>query len=236
MEKSNTVRNPMKESVIIDQRVDYDLYVGLDVHKATIAIAIALPGREPARYRSEVTNSTTSVKGLVERIQKEYSTSSILFCYEAGPCGYVLYHQLHDLHCDCIVVAPSLIPRKAGDRIKTDRRDAVKLAASLRSGDLTSVRVPQEDQESMRDLTRARNDMKSQERAARQQLNAFVLRHGFHWPANKQRWNQGHYNWLESLVFNHPWQQIVLQEYIDTVKAATGRVEEITKQMMSEIN
>ena len=143
MKKSNTVRNPAKESVIIDQSVEYDLYVGLDVHKATIAIAIAHPGREPARYRSEVTNSSTSVKGLVGRIQKEYSTSNILFCYEAGPCGYVLYHQLHDLQCDCIVVAPSLIPRKAGDRIKTDRRDAVKLAASLRSGDLTSVQVPQ---------------------------------------------------------------------------------------------
>ena len=84
----------------------------------------------------------------------------------------------------------------------------------------------------MRDLTRARSDMKNQERAARQQLNAFVLRHGFHWPSGKQRWTSVHYNWLESLAFRHPWQQIVLQEYIDSVRAATKRVEEMTRQMM----
>jgi len=108
----------------------------------------------------------------------------------------------------------------------------LKLAASLRSGDLTYICVPNDDQESMRDLTRARSDMKNQERSDRQQLNAFVLRHGFHWPSGKQRWTSVHYNWLESLVFRHPWQQIVLQEYIDSVRAATKRVEEMTRQMM----
>ena len=152
-----------------------------------------------------------------------------------SPCGYVLYHQLTELEKDCVVVAPSLIPRRPGDRIKTDRRDSVNLAASLRSGDLTYINVPSDDQESMRDLTRARSDMKNQERAARQQLNAFVLRHGFHWPSGKQRWNRGHYNWLESLGFRHPWQQIVLQEYIDAVRAATKRVDEMTRQMMAAL-
>ena len=238
MEKFNTVNLEAKDSLgkkALNRNLEYDLYVGLDVHKASIAVAVAQSGREPARFRSEVTNCRKSVKDLATRLQKDYSTRRILFCYEAGPCGYVLYHQLQELQFECVVIAPSLIPRKAGDRIKTDRRDAVKLATSLRSGDLTSVEVPQEDQESMRDLTRARNDMKSQERAARQQLNAFVLRHGFHWPANKQRWNQRHYNWLESLVFKHPWQQIVLQEYIDAAKGATARVEEITKQMMKAL-
>jgi transposase len=130
------------------------------------------------------------------------------------------------------VVAPSLIPRAAGERIKTDRRDALKLARALRSGDLTAVWVPDAEQEAMRDLSRARDDLKAQERKARQQLNAFVLRHGHHWPANKSRWTQTHYHWLESLRFAHDWQQVVLQEYIEAVKAAGRRVAELTDQMM----
>ncbi|MCP4283663.1 MAG: IS110 family transposase, partial [Gammaproteobacteria bacterium] len=132
---------------------------------------------------------------------------------------------------DCQVVAPSLIPKKPGDRIKTDRRDARKLAQALRSGDLTAVWVPDEEQEAMRDLTRARSDMKSQERKARQQLNAFLLRHGQPWPSNRTRWTKTHYNWLESIKFAHDWQQVVLQEYIDAVKAASQRVADITAQM-----
>ena len=107
--------------------------------------------------------------------------------YEAGPCGYGLYRQLLALGHDCQVVAPSLIPKKPGERIKTDRRDARKLAQALRSGDLTAVEVPDEEQEAMRDLTRARDDLKAQERKARQQLNAYVLRHGHAWPSNKTR-------------------------------------------------
>jgi transposase len=102
----------------------------------------------------------------------------------------------------------------------------------LRAGDLTAVWVPDAEQEAMRDLTRARNDMKSQERKARQQLNAFVLRHGHHWPRGKTRWTSAHYNWLESLRFEHDWQQIVLQEYIDAAKAATQRVADLTDQLM----
>jgi transposase len=215
---------------------EYDMYVGLDVHKASIAVATASPGRESAEYRSQISNTLKSVEKLVSKIRDEISSRRILFCYEAGPCGYVLYHQLHGLGYDCIVVAPSLIPRKPGERIKTDRRDAIKLAASLRSGDLTAIWIPDEDQESMRDLTRARDDMKCQERKARQQLNAFVLRHGYAWPGNKTRWTKTHFNWLEEIEFKHPWQQIVLQEYIDAVKAATRRVEDITDQMMKALS
>ena len=215
VEKSNTA-NTVAEEVSVYPRQEleseFDLYVGLDVHKATIAVAVAEPGRSPAQFRSEMTNSHKAVKDLVGRLERQYSSKNILFCYEAGPCGYVLYHQLSELEKDCVVIAPSLIPRRAGDRIKTDRRDAMMLASSLRSGDLTYISVPNVNQESMRDLTRARSDMKNQERAARQQLNAFVLRHGFHWPSGKQRWTRDHYNWLESLIFRHPWQQIVLQE------------------------
>lgn len=209
----------------------YPAYIGLDVHKETIAVAVARSGREVAESRGEIANKPKAIAKLVKRLNSEFGGEVLLFCYEAGPCGYVLYRQLLELGHDCQVVAPSLIPKKPGERIKTDRRDARKLAQTLRSGDLTAVWVPDDEQEAMRDLTRARDDMKSQERKARQQLNAFVLRHGHAWPSNKTRWTQTHYNWLGSLKFAHDWQQVVLQEYIDAVKGATGRVSDMMAQM-----
>jgi transposase len=211
--------------------VRYPAYIGLDVHKETIVVAVARVGRDAPESREEIANRPKAVAKLVERLNQEFGGEVLLFCYEAGPCGYVLYRQLLELGHDCQVVAPSLIPRKPGERIKTDRRDARKLSRFLRSGDLTAVWVPDEEQEAMRDLTRARDDMKGQERKARQQLNAYVLRHGHAWPSNKTRWTQTHYNWLESLKFPHDWQQVVLQEYIDAVKAASTRVADITAQM-----
>jgi len=209
----------------------YPAYIGLDVHKETIAVAVARVGRAAPESRGEIANKPKTVANLVERLNQEFDGEVLLFCYEAGPCGYGLYRQLLALGHDCQVVAPSLIPKKPGERIKTDRRDACKLAGTLRSADLTAVWVPDEEQEAMRDLTRARDDMKGQERKARQQLNAYVLRHGHAWPSNKTRWTQTHYNWLESLKFAHDWQQVVLQEYIDAVKAASQRVADITAQM-----
>jgi transposase len=129
-------------------------------------------------------------------------------------------------------VAPSLIPKKAGERIKNDRRDALKLARLLRSGDLTAVWVPDQEQERMRDLSRARNDLKAQERTARQQLNAFLLRHGQHWPKGKSRWTPAHENWLAGLKLDDPWEQIVLETYIDAERAAGERVAQLTDQLM----
>ena len=210
---------------------DYPGYIGLDVHKETIAISIARAGRADPAYQGEMANRPNKIAKLVAKLNREYDGQVLQVCYEAGPCGYGLYRQLIELGHDCQVVAPSLIPKKPGARIKTDRRDANQLARQLRSGDLTPVWVPDEEQEAMRDLTRARDDLKSQERQARQQLNAFVLRHGHAWPANKVRWNRPHYHWLESLRFAHDWQQVVLQEYIDAVKAASQRVADLTAQM-----
>jgi transposase len=209
----------------------YPAYSGLDVHKETIAVAVARAGREAPESRGEIANKPKTVAKRVERLNQEFDGEVLLFCYEAGPCGYGLYRQLLALGHDCQVVAPSLIPRKPGERIKTDRGDARKLAQALRSGDLTAVWVPDEEQEAMRDLTRARDDLKAQERKARQQLNAYVLRQGHAWPSNKTRWTQTHYNWLESLRFAHDWQQVVLQEYIDAAKAGSNRVADITAQM-----
>jgi transposase len=209
----------------------YPAYIGLDVHKETIAVAVAPAGREAPASRGEIANKPKAVAKLAERLSREFAGEVLLWCYEAGPCGYGVYRHLLALGHDCEVVAPSLIPKKPGERIKTDRRDARKLAQALRSGDLTAVWVPDEEQEAMRDLTRARDDLKAQERKARQQLNAYVLRHGHAWPSNQTRWTQTHYHWLESLKFPHDWQQVVLQEYIDAVQAASRRVADITAQM-----
>jgi transposase len=211
--------------------IAYGVYVGLDVHKDTIAVSIAEAGRSAPVSWGEIANKPKTIAKLVDRLMAAFDGQLMLFCYEAGPCGYALYRQLLSLGHDCQVVAPSLIPRKPGERIKTDRRDAKKLAGALRSGDLTAVWVPDTEQEAMRDLTRARGDLKAQQHKARQQLNAFVLRHGHAWPSNKTRWTKGHINWLESLRFDHDWQQVVLQEYIDAVRDATRRVADLTAQM-----
>ena len=208
----------------------HGLYVGLDVHKDTIAVAVAEPGRGAARYWGEIKHTAKAVSKLVARLSEHYGGVLMLWCYEAGPCGYGLYRQLLSLGQDCEVVAAA-----KSERIKTDRRDACKLARKLRAGELTRVWVPDEEQEAMRDLSRCRVDFKSQERKARQQLNAFVLRHGHHWPGNRTRWTRAHWNWLESLVFAHPWQQVVLQEYVEAVRAATGRVDALTAELMQTL-
>jgi transposase len=134
-------------------------YIGLDVHKKTIAIAVAEPGGGEPIYRGEIANTPKKVEQLIAKLGEAYDGGLLLFCYEAGPCGYVLYRQLIASGHDCQVVAPSRIPKAAGERIKTDRRDALKLARLLRSGDLSAVWVPDREQERMRDLSRARDDL-----------------------------------------------------------------------------
>ncbi|APZ42091.1 IS110 family transposase [Acidihalobacter ferrooxydans] len=213
----------------------YAAYVGLDVHKDTIAVAVALPGRDEPLYRGEIAHEPKKVSRWLDRLSAEFEGALLQFCYEAGPCGYGLYRRLVAAGHDCQVVAPSLIPKKAGERVKTDRRDALKLARLLRAGELTPVWVPDAEQEAMRDLTRARDDMKGQERKARQQLNGFLLRHGHHWPTGKTRWTATHFNWMASIRFEQPWLQVVLQEYIDAVKAASRRVADLTAQLMQAL-
>ena len=193
-------------------------------------MALAWPGRDEAHYRGEIANTAKSIEKLVKQLSALTGGGVMLFCYEAGPCGYVLHRQLLRLGQACeVVVAPD------SGRIKTDRRDALKLARLLRAGELTSVCVPGVEQEAMRDFSRCRGDFKGQEQKARQQLNGFVLRHGHHWPPKKTRWTRSHYNWLESLKLEHPWQQVVLQEYIEAVRVATCRVKEITEQLMQAL-
>ena len=144
------------------------------------------------------------VAKLLATLGEAYGGQMLLFCYEAGPCGYVLYRQLIASGHDCQVVAPSKIPRAPGERIKTDRRDALKLARLLRNGDLTAVWVPEQERMRDCDLSRARDDLKGQERQARQPLNAFLLRHGYHWTGGKTRWTAAHENWLAELTWTTP--------------------------------
>lgn len=209
---------------------EFSKYVGLDVHKESIAVSVARAKGGEVLYLGEIRNTPEAIVKLVKRLGKEGGVTS--FCYEAGPCGYGIHRQLQDLDQDCCVVAPSLIPKKAGDRVKTDRRDSVSLARLHWAGELTPVWVPDGAQEALRDLTRAREDMKHLQRQAKQRLLAFLLRHGKRFEG-KSNWTQAHYRWLEAVKFGHPVQQIVFQEYVDTVKAMSKRVEALDKQIES---
>lgn len=207
---------------------EFTKYVGLDVHKETIAVSIAPENGAEVRYWGEIANTAAALDKLIRQLRK--GDASLSFCYEAGPCGYGLYRRLTQLGWACMVVAPSLIPRKAGDRVKTDRRDSLSLARLHRAGELTAVSVPDDEQEALRDLTRAREDLKHLQRQAKQRLLAFLLRHGRRY-GGKSNWTQAHYRWLETVKFEHPAQQIVMQEYVDMVLSCDRRVAGLDEQI-----
>src|SRR5258706_15961222 len=205
----------------------FSKYVGLDVHQETIAVAVADTAGE-ARYMGEIVNTPESISKLVVQLRR--GAGRLSFCYEAGPCGYTICRQLRKLKQDCQVIAPSLIPKKPGERVKTDRRDSVSLARLHRAGELSPVWIPDEAQEALRDLTRAREDMKHLQRQAKQRLLSFLSRHG-HRYTGRSRWTQAHWRWLEGIKFAGPEQQIVLQEYIDTVQACGRRVASLDREV-----
>ncbi len=208
---------------------EFSKYVGLDTHKETIAVAIADVCGGKARYYGEIANTSEAINKLVTKLSADGDALS--FCYEAGPCGYGLYRQINRLGHHCSVVAPSLIPTKAGERIKTDRRDSERLSQLDRAGELTPVWVPNQEQEAMRDLTRLREDMKGLERVTKQRLNAFLLRYSRRYDAGKSRWTQAHFRWMEGLKFDVAVQQIVFQEYLEAVKESEARVAGVEKEM-----
>lgn len=199
---------------------------GLDVHKASISITIAEEGRDgDVHFIGTIANSPDDVSKLCRRLKKDGST--LEFCYEAGGCGYGIYRQITDLGHRCAVVAPTLIARKPGDRIKTDRRDSQKLALQHRAGDLTTVWVPDPVHEAIRDLVRARMDAVIQLMRARQQCLAFLLRHGRIYEPNKKNWTLRHRRWLAVQSFEQLPHQVVFQDYVEAVWAAQDRRDQL---------
>lgn len=200
-----------------------EVFVGLDVAKARHAVAIAEDGRQgEVRYFGEIGADAESVRRLVVKLRKRHAR--LHFCYEAGPTGYGLYRQLTGLGHACTVVAPSLIPRKPGDRVKTNRRDAVQLARLLRAGELTAVWVPDEAHEAMRDLVRARDSAVDDLRRKRQSISSMMLRQGRTYPG-KKTWGARHLRWLQEQNFAHPSQQLVLQELLLAARHAEERLQ-----------
>lgn len=202
-------------------------YVGLDVHKDSITIAVAEAGREPARVVATVPHEVKALTRVLDRLGPRQAVSCV---YEAGPTGYGLVRTLRAAGWDCDVIAPSLIPKKSGERIKTDRRDAARLATTFRAGDLTPIFVPDATTEAIRDLERARQDAKKAERVARHQLSKFLLRHGRTY-AGKTTWNETHQAWIAAQAFDEPAQQYVLADGLAAVESAGLRVEQLTDQL-----
>jgi len=209
------------------------IFIGLDVHQNSIDVAIAEGPRDgEVRGYGKINGEFMDVDRLIRRLG--YSRERLRVVYEAGPCGYGLYRHLREKGIDCMVVAPSLTPRRAGDRVKTDRRDAFTLARLHRAGELTGVYVPRAEDEAMRDLTRAREDAKDAERKAKQQLNSFLLRHSRKF-SGRQKWSLAHRRWLSDQSFEQPVQQIVFQEYIDAIEECERRVERLTAQIREAV-
>jgi transposase len=205
------------------------VFVAMDTHKETIAVAVAEVGRSgEVRFLGEIPNRADAVRRLIDKLASKYGRLSV--CYEAGPCGYGLHRQITELGHECVVVAPSLIPVRSGDRVKTDRRDALTLARLHRAGELTAIWVPDAAHEAMRDLVRARTAAMEAVRRARQQLQGFLLRHNRIF-TGRSSWTAAHRRWLANQRFEHPAQQIVLQELIDTVADAETRRDRLNGQI-----
>ena len=200
-------------------------YVGMDVHAATISVAVA-EGRGVVRSLGVIPNRPEAVERLLRKLG---DLSTVHVCYEAGPTGYVLYWQLTKLGMHCEVIAPSLVPVKSGDRVKTDRRDAEKLARAFRSGDLVAVFVPDAVHEALRDLVRAREAAKKDELRAKHRLSKYLLRYGKLAPSGCRAWTLTWWRWLRALRFEHAAQTATLLDYIAEVEHQAGRIERLEK-------
>ena len=206
------------------------LFVGLDVHKDSIAVAHAAGGStEPPVFVGAIGARQADLDQLLRRLHGK--TSALTFAYEAGPSGYGLYRYLTGKGLPCQVVAPSLIPKKPGDRVKTDRRDAVELARLLRSGDLTAVYVPSVEDEALRDLSRARDAARVTSKDAKLRLKAFLLRLGRHY-VGRATWNDAHRRYLAKVVCPTPAQQIVFQESVRAVDEQVDRLQRLEAELL----
>ena len=201
-------------------------YLGLDVHKETIAVAIAPQNTTEVRSYGIIGGTLEAVDKLVKKLS---SANVELRCvYEAGPCGFVIHRYLKSKGIQCDVISPSLIPKKASDRVKTDRRDAEQLARLYRAGELKAIYVPDQEDEAIRDLIRARTAAVCDQRQARNRLKGFLLRQGFRY-SGKTSWNDAHKRYLSGLLMPQPAQQVVFQECIHAIDDATQRLERLTQ-------
>ena len=203
-------------------------FVGLDVHAATIAVAVADAGRTgEIQQLGIIPNELCAIRKLFQKL----GTKNIKVCYEAGPTGFALYWQLVELNVECEVIAPTLVPKKSGERIKTDRRDAVKLARCYRAGELTPVWIPDQAHEALRDLVRAREAAKHDQHRARQRLSKFLLRSGKKPPQATSAWTQKYVVWIRALTFEHGAQQATLVDYLGEVDHLEQRIQRLERSI-----
>jgi len=210
-----------------------EAFVAFDTSKLRNAVAIAESGRTgEVRFLGEIDNTGAAVAKLVRKLAGNYQR--LTFCYEAGPTGYGLHRQITELGHACMVVATSLIPKKPGDRVKTDRRDALSLVKLLRAGELTAVWVPDERHEAMRDLSRARGAAVEDLRGKRQQVSSLLLRHGLQYPG-KKTWTKTHMSWLASRRFEHSEQRIAFAEMLLAVRQAQERIARLEQAIRAAV-
>jgi transposase len=206
-------------------------FLGLDVHAETIAVAVAEPNGE-VRSLGTIANREDSIRKFIRKLG---SPEQLRACYEAGPTGFVLYWQLTQLGVKCDVIAPSLVPKKPGDKVKTDRRDALKLARSHRSDDLTAVWVPDEASEALRDLVRAREAAKQDQLRARHRLTKFLLRTGQRPPLGVKAWTARYVEWVQKVRYTHPAQEATLLDCLNEVQHMEQRVTRLEKSIVEVI-
>jgi transposase len=210
-----------------------EAFIGIDTSKLRNAVAIAEGGRRgEVRYLGEFDTSEAATRKLVTKLAAKYD--KLTFCYEAGPTGYGLYRLLKKLGQECFVVAPSLVPKKPGDRVKTNRRDGVNLAKLLRAGELTAVWVPDERHEAMRDLSRARQAAHKDLRGKRQQIMSLMLRLGRNYPG-KKTWGPAHMDWLMRQKLEHREQRIAFEELMESIRQESERVERLEQAIREAV-
>ena len=207
---------------------EYITHVALDAHKKEHRVCMMLPGEKSVREFS-VKNQPREIKRMVKRIAKQ-APGPIRMCYEAGPCGFALQRQIVAAGASCVVAAPSLIPVKPGDRVKTDRRDARKLLELFRAGLLTEVHPPTEEEEAVRELCRCREAVKQAQTAARHQLSKFLLRHAMIYTEGSQ-WTEKHLRWLRGLTFENPLNRMVFADYLEEVERRSERLKALDQAL-----
>ena len=207
-------------------------FLGLDVHAETIAVAVAEPDGEVCSLGT-IANREDSIRKFIKKLG---SPEQLRACYEAGPTGFVLYWQLAELGVECAVIAPTLVPKKPGDRVKTDRRDALKLARSHRSGDLTAVWVPDGASEALRDLVRQREAAKQDQLRARHRLTKFLLRTGQRPPLGLKAWTERYMRWLAQIRYTQPAQEVTRLDCRNEVEPMSLRVKRLEEAILEVVN